>query len=254
MLFLFWKKRNNLEAEHNEKAIACRIRKNKGFNYLGDAVLGGIDGSVTTFAVVAGATGGNFDRIVIIVLGFANLIADGFSMAVSNYLRSKSEREKIDKTWQKEEQQIREIPGGERQEIRQIFSNKGFKGEILEKIVEKITNNKQLWLETMVTEEYGLPLKGASPIRAGMVTFWAFLIIGILPLIPFLIGSFNYITRFIMSSVITALAFLLIGLVKGIILKTSVIKSSVQTLMTGGIAAFLAYLAGAVLRRFYGVD
>ncbi|HLV32577.1 MAG TPA: VIT1/CCC1 transporter family protein, partial [Chitinispirillaceae bacterium] len=83
---------------------------------------------------------------------------------------------------------------------------------------------------------------------------WAFLIIGILPLIPFLFGNFNYITRFIMSSVITALAFLLIGLVKGAILKTSVIKSGVQTLMTGGMAAFLAYLAGAVLRRFYGVD
>ena len=251
---MFWKKKPDLEAEHKQKAIKQRIKKKKGFNYLGDAVLGGIDGSVTTFAVVAGATGGNFEKIVIVVLGFANLIADGFSMAVSNYLRSKSEREKVDETWHKEEQQIKEMPGGEKQEIRQIFSNKGFRGEILEKIVEEITNNKQLWLETMVTEEYGLPLKGASPVRAGMVTFSAFLIIGLLPLIPFLFGNYDYNTRFAMSSVITAFAFLVIGLAKGLILKRPVVRSGIQTLLTGGIAAFLAYLAGALLREYYGVD
>ena len=61
------------------------------FRYLKEFVYGGIDGCVTTFAVVAGATGAGLNPGIIIVLGFANLIADGFSMSVGNYLSVKSE-------------------------------------------------------------------------------------------------------------------------------------------------------------------
>lgn len=67
----------------------------KWFNeYLGEIVYGGIDGSVTTFVVVAGAAGAGLSSIIVIILGFANLIADGFSISVGAYLSSKSERAK----------------------------------------------------------------------------------------------------------------------------------------------------------------
>jgi hypothetical protein len=87
----------DLEAEHLPQAIARRLAAHRRHGYVGDAVLGAVDGCVTTFAVVAGAVGGGFAEIVVIVLGFANLLADGFSMAISNYLGTKSEREEVEK-------------------------------------------------------------------------------------------------------------------------------------------------------------
>ena len=117
-------------------------------SYLGDAVLGAIDGTVTTFAVVAGAVGAGFPSMVIIVLGFANLFADGFSMAVSNYLGRKSQRQQVAQTRRWEERHIAEVPEGEREEIAQIFARKGFAGDVLERIVDTITADRRLWVDT----------------------------------------------------------------------------------------------------------
>jgi hypothetical protein len=90
------KRLERLEPEHRPEAVRRRLAERRGQSYLGDAVLGGIDGCVTTFAVVAGAVGGGFPGLVVIVLGFANLLADGFSMAVSNYQGTKSQRERVE--------------------------------------------------------------------------------------------------------------------------------------------------------------
>jgi VIT1/CCC1 family predicted Fe2+/Mn2+ transporter len=147
-----------LEAEHLPQAIARRLSAHRRHGYIGDAVLGAVDGCVTTFAVVAGAVGGGFSEIVVIVLGFANVLADGFSMAVSNYLGTKSECEEVDKARRTERTHIEAIPAGEREEIRQIFARKGFGGDLLERIVEVITSNPKLWVDTMLTEELGLQL------------------------------------------------------------------------------------------------
>src|SRR3712207_1854807 len=88
------RRREILEAEHRPEAVRQRLSVRRGPGYLGDAVLGGIDGCVTTFAVVAGAVGADFSGLVVVVLGFANLLADGFSMAVSKIGRA-SGRERV---------------------------------------------------------------------------------------------------------------------------------------------------------------
>jgi vacuolar iron transporter family protein len=85
-----------MEADHSPEAVRRRLSERRGQGYVGDAVLGGIDGCVTTFAVVAGAVGGGFPGLVVVVLGFANLLADGFSMAVSNYQGTKSQIETVE--------------------------------------------------------------------------------------------------------------------------------------------------------------
>ncbi|WP_459782554.1 VIT1/CCC1 transporter family protein, partial [Photobacterium sp. R1] len=95
-------------------------------NIASDVVLGGIDGCVTTFAVVSGVVGAGFSPVVALVLGFANLIADGFSMAVSNYESIKTQGEFIKSLRDQEQDHIEKIPEGEREEIRLIFINKGF--------------------------------------------------------------------------------------------------------------------------------
>jgi hypothetical protein len=115
-------RREKLEAEHRPEEVRRRLLEHRGQGYLGDAVLGGIDGCVTTFAVVAGAVGAGFSGLVVVVLGFANLLADGFSMAISNYQGTKSQLERVEEARFSEERQIEEIPAGEREEVRQIFA------------------------------------------------------------------------------------------------------------------------------------
>ncbi len=240
-----------LRREHTAEAIRQRIGAGPERGYLSDAVLGGIDGGVTTFAIVAGAVGGGLPGAVVVVLGLANLIADGFSMAASNYLSVKSEHEEVERTRREEEQHIRHVPDGEREEIRQIFASKGFTGELLEQIVAVITARKELWVDTMLTEEHGLALVNRNPLRAGLATFGAFLAVGVLPLLPFLLGSLDQARGFSASIAVTAAAFTAVGMLKGRILSRSIARSGAETLLIGGIAAALAYGVGHVLRQMY---
>lgn len=243
-----------LKARHQPEAIRARLEEPPRHSYVGDAVLGGIDGCVTTFAVVAGAVGGGFSSLVIIVLGFANLLADGFSMAVSNYQGTKTELDQVEEARAQEEREIDLIPEGEREEIRQIFARKGFQGETLEKIVEVITQDRRVWVDTMLTEELGIQIEGPRPLRAALATFLAFLLVGLVPLIPFLIPDLTLQQMFAFSSTITAMAFFAIGVVKGWVIQTpySRLRSGLETLLMGGGAALLAYLVGAWLRQAFG--
>ncbi|MDX1429064.1 MAG: VIT1/CCC1 transporter family protein [Rhodothermales bacterium] len=238
-------------AEHRPEAVRDRLSLRYKHSYLGDAILGAIDGCVTTFAVVAGAVGAGFPNLVAAVLGVANLVADGFSMAVGNYQGTKSEQHLLERVRSTEEQHIEQIPEGEREEIRQIFSAKGFTGEILESIVEGITNNRKIWIDTMIREEWGLQVEGADPMRAAIATFGAFIIVGLLPLIPFLVTTVAEDVTFRLSAAITGAAFFLVGVIKGRETGKSPWLSGLETLLSGGAAATLAYVVGSWLHGLY---
>lgn len=171
--------------------------KNHLEKYLGEFVYGGIDGSVTTFAVVAGAAGAGFSSKVIIILGIANLIADGFSMGASSYLSDKSER---DLAKHKEE-------------------------------------------ERHSTKESA---------RVGAATFGAFVVVGAVPLLIYFVQYFakaEWNSAFAISSALTALAFMGIGWLKGVMTHTSRFKAAMETLLLGVIAALLAYGFGDLLEK-----
>jgi vacuolar iron transporter family protein len=186
--------------------------------------------------------------------GVANLLADGLSMAVSNYLGTRSQHEELEEARREEERHITEFPEGEREEIRQIFSAKGFSGETLDRIVETVTQNKKLWIDTMLSEELGLHLEARNPLRAGLSTFVAFVVVGFVPLAPFLMGgAVPQHQRFFISSIMTGVAFVAVGVAKGVVLKRPLFTSGAQTLLIGGAAAVVAYLVGTWLRRAYGV-
>lgn len=242
-----------LHQDHSPEAIGARLDAAKRFNYLGDAVLGAIDGCVTTFAVVAGVVGGNLPTSVAVLLGCANVLADGFSMAVSNYQRAKSEHQLVHKIRRQEEWHIDQIPDGEREEIRQIFTRKGFTDPVLSEIVQVITDNRTLWIDTMLTEEWGLPLETPHPVRAGLVTFAAFLFVGMIPLLPLLILDAQSTAHvFLFSSVLTACTFFTIGALKGRVLHLSPIKTGLETLLVGGGAAALSYAVAAGMKGIVG--
>jgi len=241
---------DSLALDHTPEVVAKRLRSASSRDYLSDFVLGAVDGTVTTFAVVAGVAGASLPNYVALILGGANLIADGFSMAVGNYLGTQADRQLLDKIRRIEEQHIDQIPEGEREEIRQIFAAKGFSGETLEHIVEVITRDRRRWVDTMLTEEFGLRLQNPSPARAALATFAAFLLAGAVPLVPFCIPlEMQGNTRFLLSSLATALTFFVIGYVKGRIVQRPGLRSGLETLAIGGAAAALAYLAGAALHR-----
>jgi VIT1/CCC1 family predicted Fe2+/Mn2+ transporter len=238
-----------LRNEHLPEIIAARLDAKPEHSYLGDAVLGAIDGSVTTFAVVAGVVGASLSSSVVIILGLANLFADGFSMAASNYQKSKSERQRTEKLRSIEATHIEHHPEGEKEEIRQIFERKGFEGPLLDEIVAVITKDKDRWINTMLTEELGVPLEAPEPMKAAWTTFLAFSIAGAIPLVPFLLAlRFSVTNLFFWSALATAISFFLVGCMKGRVLSHSIFKSGVETLLTGGLAASLAYIVGWWLR------
>lgn len=171
--------------------------KNHLEDYLSEFVYGGIDGAVTTFAVVAGATGARFDVKILLVLGFSNLIADGFSMSVGSYLSTKSER--------------------------QLKQKRG----------ESIANEP-------------------SPIINGLTTYASFIIVGLIPLLAYtvdLIFNLELDNVFVIACVLTALAFVGIGVLKSRVAKTSVVRGVGETLILGVIAAVFAYVLGDLLEK-----
>lgn len=235
-----------LEHEHSPEAVRERLAKGAHHNYLRDFVYGGIDGSVTTFAVVAGTMGADLSTRIVLILGAANLIADGFSMAASNFLGTSAERDDHHRLTLIENRHIDIAPEGEREEVRQIYAAKGFRDSELERVVELVTNNRERWVATMLMEEYGLPREIRSAWTAGAMTFAAFLVCGLVPLLPFI---FRADKSFYFSTALTGAVFFLIGSVKSRWSTSSWLTSGTVTFLVGGAAAALAFLAGMILKN-----
>ena len=137
-----------MEHDHSIAAIQERLSAGPTQNYLRDWIYGGIDGSATTFAVVTGVAGAHLSPAIIVILGFANLVGDGFSMAASNFLGTKSEHDDVRRVEAIEHRHIELAPEGEREEVRQIFAAKGFTGSDLDRVVELITSDPDRWVRT----------------------------------------------------------------------------------------------------------
>lgn len=236
-----------LEHSHEPSAIRRRLAAEHKPSYLADSILGGIDGCVTTMAVVASVAGAGLPAAVAFVLGIASLVADAFSMAVSNYQAVKSGDDARNRVRRQEERHIDQEPDGERAEIRVIFENKGFEGETLDRIVETITSDRRRWVDMMIQEEYGMALHGPSPTKAGLATFSVFILVGIMPLIPFLLPVFTGGGLFLTSAGVAAVALFGIGYVKGIVLDMPRWRAGLETLSMGGGAAGIAFLFGYFL-------
>ncbi len=213
-----------------------------------DFIYGSIDGAVTTFAIVAGVVGAGLSPGIILILGFANLFADGFSMAAANFQASKARNEFIQMKRKQEEWEIDNLQNEEKKEIREIYRKKGFKDELLEEIVRIITSRRKVWVDTMMKEELGLIEDEKKPVDSSVSTFLGFNVIGIIPLIPFIIffafDSNLNLDAFLFSTISVAIAFFIVGMIKAKIVKKSKIRSGIYTLIIGGIAATVAYMVG----------
>jgi vacuolar iron transporter family protein len=235
-----------LEHSHTAEAIRARLARDPRISYLRDWIYGGIDGVVTTFAVVAGVVGANLTSRVVLVLGLANLVADGFAMAAGNYSGTQAERDDYDRLLAVERKHIAIVPDGEREEIRQIFGGKGFSGDELARIVDVITADDSRWAKTMVVEEYGLAPSPKSPILAAISTFAAFTLCGLVPLVTYLgVGGL------VPCVIATGVVFFAIGAIKSRWSLTTWWRSGFETFFIGMSAAALAFWVGFGFRMLF---
>jgi VIT1/CCC1 family predicted Fe2+/Mn2+ transporter len=239
----------HLEHGHDPRDIARRLKQGPRISYLRDWVYGGIDGTVTTFAVVAGVTGAELSTKALLILGAANLFADGFSMAAANYSGTRAEIDEYEQVRRMEERHVEVAPEGEREEIRQIFEAKGFSGEALDSAVKVITGTRKRWIDTMMTEEHGLPPISRSPARAALMTFLAFLLCGAIPLLPFVAGLPNSIGT---STLMTGLTFFLIGSLRSRWSPAPWWRTGLETFTIGITAAGIAYVVGVAVASLVG--
>ncbi len=230
---------------HSPQEISARIAAPPGRGVLRDVIYGGIDGSVTTFAIVAGVAGAGLSPFVIVALGLANVLADGFSMAAGNYSGTKAELDNLKRLRRVEERHIRDYPEGERGEAREILRLKGLSGPVLEAATDAICADQDAWINLMMEGEYGASAVDPDPMRAALATFAAFLAAGMVPLLPFLLG---WSSAFSVSVWLTLATFFGIGAMKSHWALTPWWRSGAETLVIGGAAALLAYGVGSLFQ------
>ncbi|MBI2629063.1 VIT1/CCC1 transporter family protein [Candidatus Pacearchaeota archaeon] len=223
--------------------------------YLKSIVYGGLDGIITTFAVVAGVAGAALGSGIILILGFANLIADGISMAIGDYLSTKSENEfhELEKKHEKEE--VKNYPEAEKEEMIEFYIKKGINRQDAIKLVNIIFKNKKLAVETLVTEELDIPNAEESPVKNAVFTFLSFFVFGLIPLVIYIIHYLNssFISNtFIVTIILTAIALFLLGSFKVRITGKNWLYSGIETLVIGGVAASAAFLVGRALAGMAG--
>ncbi len=215
--------------------------------YIGDIVYGANDGIITTFAVVAGVAGAGLEPIIVLILGAANLFADGFSMAAGNYLARKSEREYKRTERQREEWEIDKLPEEERQEIREIYEAKGFTGTDLERAVEIVTSNRKVWVDEMMIGELKImEHEVGHPAKNAFATFVAFVIAGGIPLIPYMFLE-NSPNTFEWAIVATAITLFTVGGLRTLITGGRWWLAGLEMLGVGAVAASVAYIIGKLL-------
>lgn len=224
-------------------------------DYISEFVYGGIDGAITTFAVVAGAEGANLGIAVVIILGLANLIADGFSMSVGNYFSTKAERDSFEKHKAIEYWEIENLREREVEEIREIYAAKGFSGDLLDRVVEVITSNKEVWVDTMMKEELEMVKSDKSPLSTATATFISFIIVGAVPLLSYVFAGretdADNSSLFVYSCILTGVALAFVGSLKSMVTEKNMFRGVAETVLLGGLAAALAYLVGDVLEKLF---
>jgi len=226
---------------HSREEIKTRISKANESGLLRDFVYGAIDGTITTFAIISGTAGAGLSQGIVIALGFANVLADGFSMAASNYLGTRSEVQNHRRIHATEERHIEQYPDGEKAELEQILTNHGLCGHDLQQVCDVVSRHKSLWINLMVSGEYGLPPFEPRPLASAIATFFAFIICGLIPLLPFILLPDN---SYEIATLLTGITFFTVGALKSRWSVESWYFSALQTLLIGGVAASIAYSVG----------
>lgn len=230
---------------HFTEHVLAEKKTNTGTR-LYDIILGGQDGIVNVLGIVLGVATATNDTRIVLISGLAATFAESISMGAVAYTSSKAARDYYLSERVREQKEIETLPAVERKEIRDIYARKGFNGTLLNSIVKKITSNKQLWLETMMTEELNLTLENhKSPAKDGFMVFFASIIGSLIPLIPFFFLS---VQQSMYTSLVACVFILfIIGSVKAKLTIGKWWKSGIEMSVIGVAAALAGYGIGVLL-------
>ncbi len=245
---------------HDLKVISSSAKEQHGAagsEYIGNLVYGGLDGIITTFAVVSGVVGAQLNPGIILIMGLANLLGDGFSMATGAYLSSKSEQEYYDREREREAWEVEHFPEGEKAELLELYLQQGYPEEDARKMVEIKSKDKERWVDAMMIEELGLTREEKKPMNQALTTFASFTVAGAIPLLYYLLDlvfHFNLPTgtAFIIAIILSGAALFGLGAAKVMVTERSPIRSGLEMLVVGGLAAAVAYGIGALLKGLGG--
>jgi VIT1/CCC1 family predicted Fe2+/Mn2+ transporter len=221
--------------------------------YIKSIIYGGLDGIITTFAVVAGVTGAALSAGIVLVLGMANLIADGLSMGIGDYLSTKAEKEYQEDERRREEWEIKNYPEGEKKEMIEIYKEKGVSPEDAETIVSILSKNEEAFVSIMVVEELGILESDDSSVNNAIATFASFAVFGAIPLSAYILSLFvpilaaNSSLTFLVACIMTGLTLFALGALKVKVTGKKWLVSGMEMLIVGGLAAIAAFGIGALL-------
>lgn len=227
-----------------------------GGRYVGDVVLGGLDGILTSFAIVSGAAGAKLAPEIVPILGLATLVADGIAMGASAFLSAKSQREFYEEQQRREYAEVEAIPEVESREMYDIYRGRGYSDKHAQDLVDILSQNKDRWVKAMLVEELGLLEDERKPAISAMAVFGSFVVSGMAPLLVYLAGLFVGVSMgvaFIISIVSSAVALFILGAAKVLLTKRNPMRAGLEMLFVGSLAGGAAYAIGAALHALVGI-
>jgi len=214
---------------------------------LSDIILGGQDGLVNVLGVILGVAAATSDSYIVLVAGLAATFAESVSMGAVAFTSTLADADFYESEREREYRHVQNVPRLERQEILEIYAAKGFEGELLERIVDTITANEDVWVAVMMAEEHRLsPTNRKQALRSALVVGLAAIIGSLIPLIPFILLSVS--TGIWTSILISAVVLFVVGVYKARVTVGHPGKSGLEMALIGTISALVGYAVGALLR------
>jgi VIT1/CCC1 family predicted Fe2+/Mn2+ transporter len=214
---------------------------------LSDVILGGQDGLVNVLGVILGVAAATQDARIVIAAGLAATFAESISMGAVAYTSTLAENDLYLSEKEREHRHIHLAPDVEIEEIRDIYRNKGFEGETLDKIVEVITSNPDVWVNVMMSEEFQMtPPEKSKALRSAIIVGFAALAGSVIPLFPFFFWNISLSIWF--SIVIAALTLFIVGAYKARVTIGRPFHSGLQMAAIGTISALAGYVVGLIFK------
>ncbi len=206
------------------------------------------DGVVSIFALLAGVVGAGQAPDTVVITLLAAAVAGALSMAAGEFISGKSESDFYNHEIEQERLEIKLCPDIEKEEVMRIYSQKGFKGKLLDDIADEIVKDDDRWVREMIIDEIGVTeLKHENDIKNSVVIFFAFLLGASFPVLPYLIltkTSFEEMNIFWIASVVTFGGLFLAGALKKFVTGVNWFKSGLEMLLVGLFAYGVSYVIG----------
>jgi len=224
-------------------------------------IFGGLDGILTSFAIVAGAAGGKLSPQVVLILGFSNIFADALSMGVGEFLSSKAENEWILSERSREEWELENYPQGEIDEMIEIYESKGMSHDDAVQVINIMAQYKDFFVDVMMSQELELQVPDDDHVqesmKEGVVMFCSFAFFGAMPLlgyviIPAVFPNLATDVLFVSACIITAIVLFFLGSVKSLVTTQHWFRAGIETLLLGSVCAATAFTIGQWVEHLAG--